>query len=264
MSYATDTFDQLITDLRSDLDEPLDTASNFWTDGELAMYLNAGTRQVWQTVRETHENWFTRRVRTTDSPFVVYGRLFTPADMRLANGTSEVPLPPDFFTMRLLEPLLSSTDGTVDDGIVFHPRDLASATYRALFRETGPTSGGTYFYDIVWRLAGPRLLVVPTVALTTTLDLELEYLAAPAKLRKSSSADEPGDSFEGSGFSDIMVDAVRAYAKLEAYRKEGVASHIQLVEGEVTEKLRLVARHAGPRQTVECETVDGFMEDELS
>ena len=246
---------QVLKEVRDDLDEPQDDDTNFWSQDFLLARLNRGLRQVWQTARETSENWFIRQLASNEEPITIFGRPFDPSVMRLTEGITEVVMPPDLFELRYLEPV-RETDTSDDAGLVFRYADMSRESFRMLSRSTGPTVAGGYTYDVIFREAGPRLRIAPACGLSEDLDIRIEYVRAVKHFGFR-------DGFETSGFNDIMIDAAIAYCELEAYRKEGNQTNIAIAEGRWTEKQGLVRRSSGPRQTVESETVDGFLENEI-
>lgn len=249
------TVDQLITQIRDDLDEPRDAETNFWSQTFLLGRLNRGLREVWETVRETHENYFIRRFRSDDPPFTVYDRLYDPSTMRLVNGRTELLLPPDFHELRYFEPVRALADDA-DDGIVFHIADFSKEKFRVLARNTGPSIGGGYYYDVEWRTEGPTIVLVPTIGLDASRDVELRYVFGLREYKL-------GDTFENSGFESWMLDAVVAYTILEARKKEENNEQIAVARAEWERKRAFCQRIAGPRQTVEPETTDGYLEEEI-
>lgn len=251
---STRTMQDALDEIRDDLDEALDEDTNFWTDSFLLRRMNRGLREVWQTARECHENWFVRALTSQDPILMIFGRPFDPTEMRLTGGMNEMRLPPDLFDLRFLEPLPAQDAN--DAGLVFRYADMSAEKFRVLSRNTGPTVAGGYTYDIVFRDEGPKLRIAPQIGLTEPLDVRIEYVRAVKHFIAE-------DTFEGSGFNDIMVDAAIAYTILEARRKEGDQSNISMALESWNDKMGMVRRSSGPRQTQEREYVDGFLEDEI-
>jgi hypothetical protein len=75
--------------------------------------------------------------------------------------------------------------------------------------------------------------------------------------------DNPNASFEGTGFTDLMVDAIFAYTVWTAFTKEGLQDSMGPAMTKWNSKRELVVGNAGKRQTRDAEAVDGFMEEEL-
>ena len=256
MSYGlTATINELITEIRDELDEPVDSQTNFWDDPYLLSRLNKGFRQVWQTARETKENWFTRVLRSDDAALTIYGRSYDPSALALTAGATEIILPPDFYEARSLESIAAS-DASVAT-VLFDWTDLGSETFRDGLRLASGTGTTAYSVDVRWGDGGPRLMLSPAVGTdAATTGVTLTYVYGP----KSYLA---GDSLENSGFSRVMLDAAVAYAAMEARRKENVPASIQVAQGAWGEKIGLVTRSSGPRQSQEPEVVEGYLEGDI-
>jgi len=256
MSYGlTATINELITEVREELDEPLDTATNFWDDAYLLSRLNRGFRQVWQTARETKENWFVRVLRSDDDPLTIYGRVYDPSALRLTAGALELVLPPDFHEARSIE-ALPATDASVAQ-IQFDWMDLSTEVFRDNRRVSSGVNAAYYSVDVRWGDGGPRLMLSPAVGdEAASTDLTLTYAYGPKEY-------QAGESLENSGFSRVMLDAAVAYATVEARRKENVSTSLQIALEAWNEKIGLVTRSSGPRQSQEPEIVEGYLEGDI-
>jgi hypothetical protein len=247
------TIDELVTEIRDDLDEPVDTATNFWTDDYLIARLNRGFRQVWQQARETHENWFVRTLRSDGDPLTLYGRVYDPALMQVTADATTLVLPPDFYEALSFEALPSADQSIAD--VLFTWTRLSTEEFRAGIRVASDNSSIAYAIDVQWGDGGPTLALSPAAGSSiTTVDTTLTYVYAP----KDYAA---GDALENSGFSRIMLDAAVAYAVLEARRKEGVATNITIAQSVWVDKISMVTRSSGPRQSQAPEVVEGYLEE---
>lgn len=251
----------LIDEIRGDLDEPLDAtgSTNFWSQSEIARYVNRGLRQVWQLARnDKGSRWFVRSIRSTDDPLSIFGRPYNPACLAPTDGTDELILPPDFGELLSLEPIVTSTDNLTAD-ITFRFAPLNSPVMRNLSRVSTTFTGfAEYFCDVIQRPQGPRLVLRPTFqggSDGAAQDCRLEYVLKPDNYAVE-------DTFEGVGFDDLMLDAVLAYAELECRRKADNPAKLKEATETWAERRALVIETIGPLQTVEHEMVQGFLSEE--
>lgn len=258
MSYSRKFIDDLITEVRDDLNEEADTSTestNFWTDAFILSRLNRGFRRVWQIAREQKESpRFMRRLRSTDAPLIIHNKEFDPATLKLKQDVEQLKLPPDFEELHVLEPLVD--DLNVESGIVFHWTKLANDKFRVLVRTQGPSRGGTYQCEIVERQDAAYLLITPKMNLTDTSDIIMEYVFQPKVY-------EAGDTLENSGFDDNMLDAVLAFTIWECYKREGRRENLQQAATAWQEASDFVKRSSGPLQVIEGERVGGYLEEEI-
>lgn len=253
------TVQDLINEVRSDLDEEVDSGdndTNFFLDSEFVTWMNKGIRKVWQIAREAKENWFLRKVSSTDGKLTIYGRAYDPSSLTLSSGVREIKLPPDCFELRLIEPITSATQEERGDDVEFMLTDLSNPDYRRLSRTEGPERGGRYQCDLIFRNDGPVLTFVPAITLSEEMEIRIEYVAAPRRLRQT-------DSFEGTGLNAFMLDAVQAYVVYRARKKEGNSQDINTALADFSDQAGAVKDSAGPRQSRDPEFVQGFMEDEI-
>lgn len=247
------TINELVTEIRDDLDEPLDTATNFWDDSYLLTRLNRGLRQVWQTARETHENWFVRTLRSDDPALTLYGRPYDPAQLQLAASRSELVLPPDFYEALSFEALPAADQSVA--GVSFEWTSLTTELFRSGKRVSSDATSVNYAIDVRWGDGGPSLVLSPAAASDlSSVETTLTYIYAPKEYAA-------GDGLENSGFSRVMCDAAVAYAVLEARRKEGVPTNLTIAQSVWQDKISLVTRSSGPRQSQAPEVVEGFLEE---
>lgn len=255
---ARKTIDDLILEVREDLNEEADAASedtNFWTDAYLLSRLNRGFRRVWQIAREQKESpRFMRRLRSTDAPLILHNVEYDPTTFRLTQGMDQFKLPPDFEELHLLEPV---TDlDTTESGIIFHYTKLANDKFRVMVRTVGPGRGGSYQCEIVERQDGAWFLIAPQMQLADQVNLLMEYVFQPQVYAA-------GDSLINSGFDDNMLDAVVKFALLEAYKKEGRRENLQAAAADWQDASDFVKRSSGPLQVIEGEKVAGYLEEEI-
>ena len=69
--YSAETVTSFLNRARLRLDQELDNQTNFWSDAEMLEYMNEGMREVWQSVRENHQNWFMRQVTSRDGVLTI-------------------------------------------------------------------------------------------------------------------------------------------------------------------------------------------------
>jgi len=243
----------LLDDIRDDLDEPLDATgtTNFWTQDMLVRRVNRGLRQVWTLAKnDKGSRWFVRTMRSTDPQITIYGRPYNPACLQVTSGTEELVLPPDFGELLLFEPMVEDSDNTTAD-INFRYTSINSGTFRGLSRTASGFS--EYWCDVVQRMGGPRFLIRPPFQ-ASTLEVVMEYIVKPDNYALE-------DTFEGVGFDDVMLDAVIAYAGMDARRKADNPAKLKEAEATWAERRAVVIQTIGPLQTVEHETVQGFIPD---
>lgn len=259
MFYSNESVKNFLSRCRSRIDEELDAASNFWSQSELVEYMNEGMSEVWQAVRETHENWFVKELASTDVRQRIGGRDYNPKELRLEQGRTRLLLPPDFRELLFIEgiPPVSNQEGDQFFPVVrFEYRNLTQRAFREEALNTVTTNVRLYLYDVVFGMDGAYILFSPPLALSETIDARIKYIAAPVELRYA-------DTFEKTGFTKEMVAALLRYVLYAAAQKEGVVENITVAERMWNLKRELAVRSAGPKQTRDEETVEGYLEDEL-
>lgn len=258
--YSTEQVAAFLRRCQKRLDEELDAGSAFWSQTELTEYLNEGLRMIWQVARETHQNWFVRQFASTDPVLRIGGRTYDPAELTLRQGIQRLRLPPDFHELLLFEPILPEDAGhSTGDGlpaVILEYANLTQQIFRQGMFDTVTSGIRRYRYDVVYGPDGPYIFISPTMSIEDTAGTLLAYVAAPLPLT-------PSDSFEGTGFTDIMVDAALAYVCLAAVRKEDLRENVAAFSAIYAEKLGLVTRSSSPKQTRDGETVNGYLEEEL-
>ena len=251
---STERVSTLLSRIRDRLDEELDPETNFWSESELVEYVNEGCREVWQTMREAHESWFTRTLTSDLGVVTIMGRDYDTGALQFQTGGNEIRLPPDFFEMRYLETALPA-DGT-QWSPQFEQRPVNHPDFRNAAKLTNSASDQHYFYDIERRTDGAVLLIAGSPVLDTSLVLTLKYIQGPPYVNKLS-------TFEDTGFEPFMIDAVIAYVILRSREKEGDSMNIANATADWERKRTFALRAAGPRQSRDPEVVIGYLEDEI-
>lgn len=260
--YSNETIQSFLRRCRKRIDEELDAETNFWTPAEMLEYANEGVREVWQAVREEHQNWFVRQMRSTDGIKVIGGRNYDTALLRLVSGIERILLPPDFYELLLVEGLRTNADTNTTRAVIFEYANMTQRSFResSVARETAfdpiITSVQRYRYDVVYGAEGPYIFLAPSYRFEAPFETQIAYLAMPAALLFNS-------TFEGTGFTDIMVDGILAYVLFAAVHKEGLTENIAAMERKWNLKRELSVRAAGPKQTRDEETVEGYLETEI-
>lgn len=257
MSLTRKSIQNLVDEVRSDLDEPYaappDT-TNFWSQDELVRYINRGLRQVWQLVRnDKGSEWFVRRLRSNDPPVTIYGQTYNPAGFSATTNQTELILPPDLGELLFLEPVLNTNTTQAADVRFRYEAGLNGQSYREISR-TSTIGLSEYIGAVVQRHEGPRFVFRPPFV-DTTVDFELEYVVKPDSYQLT-------DTFEGLGFDDLLLDAVEAYAVQEARRKADNAAKLAEAKDAWAEKRALVIETVSPLQTVEPEFTNNFLPDD--
>lgn len=243
------------------LDQELDQDVNFWSESEMVEYLNEGLREVWQAVRETHQNWFVRTLTSTDGIIKVGGRNYDTDLLRLTNRRDSLRMPSDFRELLFLEGLPPQNSDQIGDNffpvIRFEYHNVTQRRFREDALNFITTNVRVYMYDVLFDSDGPYIQFSPPLSLNEDIRCRVKYLADPAKLRLN-------DTFEGTGFSEEMVDACLAYVCYAAAGKEDLVEPNTLASFERRWNLKreLAVRAAGPKQTRDEETVEGYLEDE--
>jgi hypothetical protein len=252
MIYSNETVKSFINRCMLRMDQELDPESNLWSQNEMVEYMNEGCREVWQAVREEHQNWFVRTMTSTDSIKKIGGRDFNPAALRLVPGRARLLLPPDFRELLFLEGLPPTSAQEIPDQfspvVTFEYRNLTQKAFRQEVLNTFPTNTRSYLYDVVFAMDGPFILLSPPLALSESLDAQIQYLAAPLTLRLA-------DTFEGTGFTLEMTDAILQYVIYQAVVKEK-SEDLPAFERAWNLKRELAVRSAGLKQTRDEEVVE--------
>jgi len=251
---STETVSHLLTRIRERLDEDLDPEGNLWTNHELTDYTNEGIREVHQTMREAHESWFTRTLRSDAGIVAINGRNFDTGLLQFKTDRNEIRLPPDFAELRFFEVEPTSDDSI--DTLVFEYRPMQHPDFRQSALSTSTQNARHYFYDIERRSDGAVLILSAIPTLETARTVVLKYVTSAPEITQL-------QTFEDTGFEPFMLDAVIAYAVLRAREKEGDPDNVALAGSDWERKRTFALRAAGPKQTRDPEVVIGFLEDEI-
>lgn len=259
MLYANESIRSFINRCAKRMDQELDPQANLWSQNEMVEYMNEGCREVWQAVREEHQNWFVRELTSTDSIKKIGGRDYDPALLRLILGRTRLQLPPDFRELLFMEGRPPTNSQEIPDQffptVRFEYRNMTQRAFRDDVLNTFPTNVRLYMYDVVFSADGAFILFSPPIALNETIECSIKYLAAPLTLRLA-------DTFQGTGFTLEMTDAILQYVVYQAAVKEK-SEDLSSFERSWNLKRELAVRSAGLKQTRDEECVEGYLEDEL-
>lgn len=260
--YSNETVRSFINRCQKRIDQELDPSANFWSQAEFIEYMNEGMREVYQSVRETHENWFVKELDSNSPVIKLNGRMFNPLSFQLVQGRDRLLLPPDFQELLFMEPLPS--DEFQDPwawSINFEYRNMTQRAFRGNALNSVSTTTipdvRLYYYDVVYAPSGPYISLSPKVSLLNApRDIRIRYLYTPATLTLD-------DTFEGTGFTNLMVDALIAYVCFACARKEDLVENLATLGQTWALKRELAIRNAGPKQTRDPVPVEGYLEDEI-
>lgn len=171
------TMSQLVSEVRADINE---YTQQVWRDSDLVTWLNDGMQAVVSESKEETEDWYTRRMKSTDTAETIQGESYSPSDLTIVANTDLYTLPPNVLQIRSLEPL---TQANWAAGILFLPRPLTDYALMRINRFT-ISSPAVYYYTVT----GPRTMrIVPTPATGVSITTELWYVALPERLTISDS-----------------------------------------------------------------------------
>lgn len=242
---STETVASLIRRARRRLDEPLDPGTNLWADSELIEAMNEGLREVWQTIREAHEDRFVRTLHSTDGVINLATRDYDTALLGVAEGRDEIVLPPDFHELLLFE--------DEDARLTFDHARLAHPNFRENAVRTSNSSGTCFYYNIEWRDGMAVMVFAPSPQVVAST--VIKYVQAVRDMRKD-------ETFENTGFEPFMLDAVLAFIKYRALSKTDDVQAVTLAQSEWESKRTFALRACGPRQSRDPEVVQGIYEEE--
>ena len=146
------TLNTLLTELRADLDE---RSPGIWSDTDLARWLNHGIHKTIIGIKSVREDYFVKRMRSSDADLTIFGSTYDPSNIAMVNGTTVYTLPDDLLEIRSFEPL-NQTDR--DDGILFLPKDFSESAFSSARRTAGTDSRKWYYYD---QYGTNQLLIAP-------------------------------------------------------------------------------------------------------
>lgn len=258
--YSNEPIRDFVRRCKLRLDEEIGQDTNFWSRAETVEYLNEGVAEVWQAVRETHQNWSVKQMLSTDPEQKINGRLYDPSNLRIVQDRERLMLPPDFHELLFMEaPPGQNSSLQVSDPffprVVFEYHNLTQRRFRQDAINHITTNVRRYLYDVVYGPEGPYVLFSPPISLSESLETKIMYIALPPLLTIA-------DTFEGTGFNRIMVDAVLGYVVWTAAVKQDLLEDYTKLERKWNLKRELAVRSAGPKQTRDEETVEGYLEDE--
>lgn len=263
--YSTETVQSFLNRARLRLDQELDNQTNFWSDAEMLEYMNEGMREVWETVRENHQNWFMRQITSRDGVLQIGIRKYDTKLLQLVSGRTKLLLPPDFYELTLLEGLrplqtaLADLSNPFFPQVVFEYANITQLAFRNRIVDTVTQGVRRYRYDVIFGPEGPYIYIAPEISVVETLDVQVAYVAMPVELGFN-------NSFEGTGFTGLMLDAVLAYTTYAAVKKEDLTENLATFKEHWKIKQELCSRAAGPKQTRDVETVENsyvYQEEEL-
>lgn len=263
--YSNEPVTSLLNRWRLRLDQETDIQTNFWSDAEGIEYMNEGAREVWEITRRQHQNWFIKRLTSRDGVVKVGGKDYDTSNLKMISGRTTLLLPPDFMELKLFEGMRPLSLASEDLSNPFFPQveleymNITQLGFRNRIVDTVTQGIRRYRYDVLFGPDGPYIYIVPTISVVETVDVQIAYIAGPTNLSSQM-------SFEGTGFTNLMIDAVLAYMCLAAARKEDVVENIATFEKQWMTKQTLCADTAGPKQSRDVETVENsysYQEDEL-
>jgi len=256
VSLSRQTMQSLVDEIRDDLDEPFDPTgnTNFWSQDYIVRQINRGLRMVWQITRnDKGSEWFVRKMRSDDPPRSIFGQEYNPAGFQGVTGRTELILPPDCGELLYLEPVLNTITTVAADVRFRYQAGLNGSVFRELSR-TSTIGLSEYWGAVVQRQEGPRFVFKPPFA-DTLVEFEIEYIVKPDSYALT-------DTFEGLGFDDLLLDAVEAYAVQECRRKADNPAKLSEAKDTWAERRALVIETISPMQSIEHETVQGFLPDD--
>lgn len=233
----------LIVQVRRDLQE---TTPQIWSDTALLDWINAGIAKVALGMHSVIQDWLTRRMKSTDPVETIFGSSFDPSGLKITGGTNTYTLPPNMIEIRSLEPLNQSD---INLGIRFIPRNINSLDFMSAGRLTSSAAQITYFYDEVGLT---NLVIAPTPATGTSIDVNLLYVAHPETLDAGTTITQlPVQSFE----------AVKAYAMFRAYRSIAHPD-ANLEFARYKEELADLKDFSSPRESQDPLVVEGMFDED--
>lgn len=193
-TLTTPTIEDLIWNVRSMLNQP-DPNNSFWSDEELANWLNEAVRRYFAEVVLNNEGLFT-----------------TQTDLDITTDTETVALPSDFFEVRALYKK-SNTDYI----ILPYQNDFTDS-----YTTQGGSSATSYFPYYYFR--GNNLVLRPVPNFSETDGLRLEYIQFPTTMLLG------GDTLTNQ-VSPIFRDLIEMYAVYKAKLKESLVAGTNLYNG---------------------------------
>lgn len=186
-TLSAPTIEDLITNVRNMLNQPSATNS-FWTDEELAVYLNEGVRRYFAEVVQHSEGQFT----TTD-------------DLDITANSATIALPSDCFKVKQVWRKVSGG---------YEPLHYRNTLNEGL--TTSSASGGSNFIPD-YKFRGNSLVLSQTPGFSETDGIKIEYVQFPETLVTG------GDSLTAQ-VSPVFKDLIEAYAVWKAKVKESLVT----------------------------------------
>jgi hypothetical protein len=143
----------------------------FWSNSEIDGFINKAQDEIYKAVRRAKADFFTRILRSTDSPFVVGSQLFDPSTLKWIPNQGNYQMPRDFVKMKLITDLTS-------DRVRILGSDIARNEFRILMTQEGGSTAREYLYDI---LGVGTIVYRPLPA--EARDIEFIYIKSLPKLR---------------------------------------------------------------------------------
>jgi hypothetical protein len=147
-------------------------ADSFWNDSEINLAINQAQAEMYKIIRRARADFFTRILRSTDSPLVIKNQLYAPAVLRWVAQQGNYVLPPDFVRMKLI------TDLDTVDRVRLVGSDIAKNEFRILMNSAGGEASREFLYDIL----GVRTLIIRPIP-PMARDFEFIYERSLANLQ---------------------------------------------------------------------------------
>lgn len=190
-TLSSPTLSKLTANVRNMLNSP-NASNSFWTDAELADYLNDAVRLYFSEVVQLNEGQFT-----------------TQTDLNIVTDTETVALPTDCFEVKVL--FKKVTNGYI--ALPYQPSLIDNYT----------TQGGTSSeaYLPAYQFRGNNLVLRPTPNFSETAGLRLEYVQFPETLVNG------GDTLS-TQVSPIFKELIEMYAIYKAKLKESMVNGVMM------------------------------------
>jgi hypothetical protein len=152
---------------------------DFWSEYEYVSYLNMAQQEIYKIIRRARGDYFTRILRSTDSPLVIRGQTFTPSSLRWVQGQGNYQLPADFVRMKLITDLS-------EDRVRLVGSDIARNEFKVLMNLSGGNTAREFLYDIL----GVRTLVIrPLPDVVRDFEFIYEKSLDPMRIWETGSVD---------------------------------------------------------------------------
>ncbi len=217
----------------------IETTASFWSDAELAQWVNYGCQDMWRAINDLHQEHFLT-VDTTN----VWLRT---GDLQLSG------VPADCYRIHLIEPA-DTTINSSSRNMLYVPRDYNTPEFQYARSLDGqdPTQAQIIYYCAInaGSPAGPTtILTAPKI--TATVQVRFVYVPTLASVTISDNNPIPGQS------DNALVAWGLAYAR--AKESENRAPDAAWLTVYATEKQNILTSLT-PRQDQEPDVVPGFFE----